>query len=285
MEDVEAFTFNGIRTLMGAAVLLPFIFVRDKITGRKMNEQQLAQRRVMDRKTLRCGLVLGLVMCVACNFQQFAFNYSTAGKIAFVTSLYMFIVPIMGLFIRKKVPALTWVCVFFGFVGLYLLCIDPNNMGDINRGDMLAFICSIFYAVHILLIERFAPDVDGVKLSCVQFTVSGTISCLLMFIFEDPQIANIVSALPSLLYAGVMSCGVAYTLQIVGQKYAEATVASLLMCMESVFGVLSGALILHEMLTGREALGCAVMFSAVVISQIGEKLAENAEKEKAQQSA
>jgi len=245
-----------------------------------MNELQLAERKMMDKKAIRSGVVLGLVLFCASNFQQFAFYYSTSGKIAFVTAFYMFFVPVFGLFLRKKIPALTWLCVFFGIVGLYFLCIDPSNIQGINRGDILCFICSMFYAVHILLVERFAPDVDGIKLSCVQFIVSGSISCLMMFIFEAPQIAAIQNAIPSLLYSGVMSCGLAYTFQIVGQKYTEATVASLIMCMESVFGVLAGAVILHEVLSGREILGCVIMFVAIIISQLAENITAKLKKAK-----
>lgn len=270
MENVEAFTFNGIRTLMGAAVLLPFILIRDKITGRSMTAEQLAARKAGNRKVIRCGLILGIVFCAAGNFQQFAFNYSTSGKIALVTALYMFFVPLIGLFIGKRVPALTWVCVVFGFIGLFFLCINPEDMGAINKGDVLAFICSILFAVHILLVEKFAPDVDGIKLSCVQFIVSGVLTCIMMFLFEHPTAAAVKSAMVPLLYSGIMSCGLAYTFQIVGQKYTESTVASLLMCMESVFGVLCAAVILKELLTGREILGCVIMFAAIIVSQLSD---------------
>ena len=270
MESVEAFTFNGIRTLMGAVVLLPFILIRDRVQGKTMTQEQLRQRKVMDKKTLRCGLILGVVLCAACNFQQFAFEYSTSGKIAFITALYMFFVPLLGLFLKKKVPLLTWICVLAGFVGLYFLSIGPGGLGSINRGDIRALICAVFYAVHILLVEKFAPDVDGIKLSFTQFAVSGVITCILMFLFETPQMSAVKSAIVPLLYSGVMSCGLAYTFQIVGQKHTEATVASLIMCMESVFAVLAGALVLHEMLSGREILGCVIMFVAIVLSQLSE---------------
>lgn len=274
MENVGAFTFSGVRTLMGVCVLLPFILIRDRITGRTMTQAQLAQRRESDKKTLKYGLILGVVFCAAQNFQQFAFNDSTSGKIAFITALYMFFVPALGSLFGKRVPLLTWICVFFGFVGLFFLCIDPKNPGAVNRGDVLAFICAILFAAHILLIEKFAADVDGVKLSCVQFAVGGTLSCILMFIFEKPSFQAVGAAIVPLLYAGVMSCGVAYTFQIIGQKYTESTVASLLMCMESVFGVLAGAVILGERLTGREIFGCAVMFAAILLSQISAARAE-----------
>lgn len=272
IEIIEAFTFNGIRTLMGAAVITPYILIRDRLSARNMSAEQLKQRKSMDKKTIRCGIALGIVLCFASNFQQFAFYYSTSGKIAFVTAFYMFFVPVFALFLRKKVPFLTWICVFFGIVGLYFLCIDPSNLGAINRGDILSFICAMFYAVHILLVEHFAPDVDGVKLSLVQFIVCGVISVVLMFLFETPVLSAIYTALPSLLYSGVMSCGLAYTFQIVGQKYTEATIASLIMCMESVFGVLAGAIILNEVLTGREIAGCVIMFAAIILSQLAEQL-------------
>ena len=268
MESVGAFTFNGIRTLMGAAVLLPFILIRDRIQAKSMTAEQVKERKAEDKKILRYGLVLGVVFCAASNFQQVAFEYSTSGKIAFITALYMFFVPLFGLVLKKKVPWLTWVCVAVGFIGLYFLCIGPAGLGGVNRGDLRALICSVFYAVHILLIEKFAPDVDGIKLSCTQFVVSGVITCILMLLFETPQMSAILSAIVPLLYSGIMSCGLAYTFQIVGQKYTEATVASLIMCMESVFAVLAGALILHEMLSGREIVGCVIMFVAIVVSEL-----------------
>lgn len=274
MEQVSAFTFNGIRTLMGAVVLLPFILIRDRRAARSFTSADFAARKLANRKVLRSGLILGVVFCAAGNFQQFAFNYSPSGKIAFVTALYMFFVPLLGLFIGKRVPIITWICVLFGFVGLYFLCVNPADLTAINKGDVLTFICSILFAVHILLIEKYAPDADGIKLSCVQFAVSGVLSCICMFIFENPQIQAIKSAIIPLLYSGIMSCGIAYTFQIMGQKYTESTVASLIMCMESVFGVLSAAVVLHEMLSGREILGCCIMFAAILVSQVAEPLTE-----------
>ena len=182
----------------------------------------------------------------------------------------MFFVPVFGLFIRKRVPFITWLCVAGGCVGMYFLCIDPSTSAEINPGDILAFICSIFFALQILAIEKFAPDVDGIKLSCIQFIVSGLISCILMFIFEEPNVGNLLNAAVPLMYSGFMSCGVAYTLQIVGQKYTEATLASLIMCLEAVFGVLCGAVLLHEILSGREIFGCIIMFISIVLSQLSE---------------
>ena len=258
MEKIQAFTFTAIRTLLGAIVLLPIICIRGSIQ----------KTEIFSKKTLTYGVILGVIFSFAQNFQQFAFYYSTAGKIAFITAFYMFFVPVFGLFLKKRIPWITWLCVIAGLVGLYFLCINSSDLSAINKGDILALICAVFYAVHILVIERFAPEVDGIQLSCVQFAVGGVISLILMFIFETPQMPNIIAAGPSLAYSGIMSCGLAYTFQIIGQKYTEATVASLLMCMESVFAVLTAAIVLHEMLSGREIVGCVIMFTAIVISQI-----------------
>lgn len=268
MESVDAFTFMGIRTLMGATVLLPFIIVRDNITKKNMTKEELAERKANDKKTIKYGIIIGIFLCIATNLQQFAFYYSTAGKIAFITAMYMFFVPLVGLFFKKKVPLSTWLCIAAGVWGLFLLCVNPSEFGKFNKGDILALICALFFCFQILLIERFAPSCDGVKLSCVQFYTSGIITAILMFIFEKPEWKAIKSAAIPLLYSGIMSCGIAYTLQVVGQKYCEATIASLAMCMESVFAVLASAILLHEKLSGREITGCAIMFAAIVTTQL-----------------
>lgn len=270
MEHVKAFTFSGIRMLMGAAVLLPFIIFRDKKAEKRMSAEQIAEQKKLNKKTIRCGLSLGIVFFIASNLQQMAFNYSTSGKIAFITAMYMFFVPLFGLFFKKRISLLTWLCVLVGFVGMYFLCIDPKNFDGINKGDLLAFGCAVVFAIHILIVEKAAPEVDGVKLSCTQFVVAGVLSCIVMFLFEAPKISEIRSALVPMLYAGVMSCGIAYTFQIIGQKYTEATVAAILMCMESVFAVLAAALFLHELLTVREIAGCVIMFAAIIFSQLSE---------------
>ena len=264
MEKIEAFTFNGIRTVLGVLVLLPIVIVRNIKNSSDRSRAEL-------KASIKYGILLGIVFCMASNFQQFAFYDSTSGKIAFITALYMFFVPILGLFLKKRVSGLTWVCVILGFIGLFFLCIDPKNIGAINKGDVMAFICSIFFAVHILMVERFAPETDGITLSCTQFAVSGLISIILMFIFESPHILDIRAAALPIMYSGFLSCGVAYTLQIIGQKYTEATIASLLMCAESVFAVITAAIVLHEMMLPRELIGCAIMFTAIILSQFSNR--------------
>ncbi len=259
MESIDAFTFTGIRTTLGMLFLLPFTLIINKGFD-------------FSRKTLRAGLILGVVFSLAQNFQQFAFYYSTSGKIAFITAFYMFFVPLFSvIFMKKKIAILTWVSIMMGLAGLFFLCIDPGDITAINFGDILALVCAVFYAVQIMLIDKYlGEDINGIQMSFMQFFVAAIISIAAMFIFEKPDLANIKTAAPSLLYSGIMSCGIAYTLQIVGQKYTSPVIASLLMCLESVFAVISAALILHEGMLPREIAGCIIMFSAIIISQLSE---------------
>lgn len=270
MENIEAFTFSGIRMLMGAAVLVPFVIFRERKAVSYLSADGKIARKKNNVRTVKNGIFLGVVLCIATNFQQFAFNYSTSGKIAFITALYMFFVPLLGLVLKKKVSALTWVCTVLGVIGLFFLCVNPNDFTSVNLGDVLSLACAFFFAVHILFVERISDSSDGLTLSCVQFTVAGIISCVLMLIFENPEAGSIKSAMLPLFYSGVMSCGIAYTLQIVGQKYTQATVASLIMCSESVFAVLAAAIILKEIPTPMEIFGCVTMFTAILLSQSGE---------------
>lgn len=262
MQSIDAFTFTGIRTALGMLFLLPFTLIINKGFDFR-------------KETLKKGLILGIVFSIAQNFQQFAFYYSTSGKIAFITAFYMFFVPLISVvFLRKKIALLTWLSIFIGLIGLFLLCINPEELTNINLGDILALICAVFYAVQIMLIDKFLEDgTSGVQLSFMQFFVAAIISVIAMFIFEQPNIADIKTAAPSLLYSGIMSCGIAYTLQIVGQKHASPVVASLLMCLESVFAVITAAIILHESMLPRELAGCLIMFGAIILSQVSETLA------------
>ena len=261
MQSIDAFTFTGIRTVLGMLFLLPFTLIINKGFD-------------FSKKTLRKGLILGIVFSIAQNFQQFAFYYSTSGKIAFVTSFYMFFVSLFSvIFMKKKIAVLTWLSILMGLVGLFFLCINPEDVTNINLGDILALICAVFYAVQIMLIDKFLEEgTSGVQLSFMEFFVAGVISVIAMFIFEQPNLTDIKTAAPSLLYSGIMSCGIAYTLQIVGQKKASPVVASLLMCLESVFAVITAAIFLHEGMLPREIIGCVVMFSAIILSQVSESL-------------
>lgn len=269
MESVDAFTFIGIRTLLGAVTLLPVILISDLVKFHKIK---------FDVKALKYGVIIGVILCIATNLQQFAFYYSTAGKIAFITASYMFFIPIVGIFLKKKIHIITWLCVLLAFVGLYFLCFPSIKTAistgefSMNKGDFLTLICAVFFTAQILLIEKFGQSCDGIKMSFVQFLTAGLISFVLMWIFETPKWSSIKEAGIPILYAGILSCGMGYTLQIIGQKYCEATLASLLMSMESVFAVLASAILIHERLTGREIAGCSIMFSAILISQISDMI-------------
>lgn len=262
IKSVDAFTFMAVRTILGTLVLLPVVLIMGG-----------GVKSLFDRKTIKAGLILGAVFAVAQNLQQFAFNYSTSGKIAFLTAFYMFFVPLLGLILGKKISLMTWVSIFMALCGLFLLCINPDDFSSINRGDILAIACGAVYAVQIMLIDKYAGEnINGIKLSFLEFFVAAVLTSVMMLIFEHPTVTGITEAAPALLYSGVMSCGIAYTLQIIGQKHASPVVASLLMCLESVFAAIAGWVLLHETLTSREILGCAVMFAAIVLSQLFESI-------------
>lgn len=201
--------------------------------------------------------------------QQIGLVYTSAGKAGFITALYILIVPILGLFIGKKVGTKTWIGVALAVVGMYLLCITSGF--SIAFGDLMVLLCAFVFSLHMLAVDYFSPKVDGVKLSCIQFFVCGILSAIPMMIFEQPQMGQIMDAWLPIAYAGILSSGVAYTLQIISQKHLNPTVASLLMSLESVFAVLTGWLILHEKLTLREFLGCVLVFVAIILAQLPEK--------------
>ncbi len=271
---VEAFTYNGIRMLMGTAVLLPLIFIL-QVKKRKSDTRTKQEKKKDAFIQARSGIICGILLFCASNLQQFAFYYmpddeGAAGKIGFITALYMLLVPIFGLFLKQKQRLLVWFAVVLGCVGAYLLCVDSVSM-TLGLGEFLTLGCAVFFAFHILYIDSVSSKVDGVILSCTQFFVVGVLSVICMFIFETPNIANIKSAMVPMLYSGVMSSGVAYTLQIIGQKHTKPAVASLLMCLESVFAVLAGWLILGDSLELREYIGCAIMFVAIILTNIPER--------------
>ena len=268
MDYVGPFTFNGCRFLLGGLVLTPFAFLREKkyqkskIYKNMAEEEQKKHRRV----TLLGGLCCGVAICIASSFQQAGMLYTSVGKAGFITALYIVMVPVMGIFMKKKVPAIVWMGVVLAAVGFYFLCITESF--SINYGDVLLFLCAICFTFHILIIDYFAPKADGVALSCIQFWFSGIVCMSIALFKETPNISAIFAAVVPILYAGVMSCGVAYTLQILGQKHMKPAIASLILSLESVISVLAGWVILKEVLTGRQLLGCALVFSAVILAQI-----------------
>lgn len=269
-EAVGCFTFNGVRSLIGALVLIPVIFFLDGQKKKELGEEKLLEQRG-DKKTLISGgICCGLMLCIASNFQQFGLSFTTVGKAGFITAMYILIVPILGLFMKKKVGPKVWLGVVLATIGLYMLCMTSESI-SLSKGDFLVLICAGFFSLHILIIDYFSPKCDGVRMSCIQFLVCGIISIVIAFIFEKPSMNAILSGWLPILYAGVLSCGVAYTLQIVGQKNMDPTVASLILSLESVFSVLAGWIILDQTLSRRELFGCVLMFLAIILAQLPQK--------------
>lgn len=266
MDYVGGLTFGGIRTFIGGMVLIPVIL----ITNRGKEPLFSRERREENKALLIGGICCGTALFVASTLQQFGVAFTTAGKAGFITTLYVAFVPIISVLLRKKVRNIMWLCVLLGCVGMYLLSVTPGEF-SISFGDTLVLCCALGFAIHIMVISHFSPKMDGVKLSCIQFLFAGLLGIIGMFIFEEPNIQNILDCTIPLLYAGVLSCGIGYTLQIVAQKHAEPTVASLIMSLESVFAVVFGGILLHESLNIREIIGCIIIFAAVIISNIPEK--------------
>lgn len=266
MDYVEPFTYNAVRTLLGGVVLLPVIALFDRLKPVSQRPSAEAKKEI-NRNSIKGGIVCGVVLCVASCFQQYGISMTTAGKAGFITALYIVIVPLMGVFIHKKIPKIIWLCVAIAVAGFYLLCVKEGF--SVSTGDLLVLCCAVFFSVHIMVIDKFgAGNVDGVRMSCTQFLVAGSLMLIPMFLFETPTLANLWAAKGTILYTGVMSCGVAYTLQILGQRDTDPTVATLLMSLESVFAALSGWAILHESLSAKELCGCILVFAAVILAQI-----------------
>lgn len=261
VETVGPMTFIGLRTLLGSIVLVPVIFVMDK-------SKPYDKVMPFSNKTLLSGgLACGIFLCIASTLQTFGMKYIDAGKSGFLTSLYMIFVPIIGVFMGKKLSFKTVISVFLALIGMYLLCMR-NGFSSIGIGDILVLLCAVFFSFHIMVIDHFSPKVDGVKLSCLQFFVAGAVASIGMLIIEKPTLNDIIISILPIAYSGIMSCGVAYTLQIIGQKYAEPTIATLIMSLESVFAALSGWLFLNEIMTTREFFGCLIVFIAVIYIQL-----------------
>lgn len=256
MDYVEPFTFTFARSIIGGVVLLPCILLLGKW-----------KKGFATKTEWIGGICCGIALCVASNFQQFGITYTTVGKAGFITALYVVIVPILGLFMKKRVPLLIWGCVVLSVAGLYLLCM-PAGAFKLSFGDLLVLVCALLFSVHILVIDYFSPKGDGVVISCIQFFVCGILSGVPMLLIENPTWGNIMDAKWSILYAGVLSSGVAYTLQVVAQKNVNPTVASLILCLESVVAVLAGWIVLGQDMSSREILGCALMFVAIVLAQL-----------------
>ena len=268
MDYVGPFTFNGSRFLIGGVVLTPFAIVRKRKYEKSeaFLNMPVKEQRKQQKTTLIGGLCCGIALCIASSFQQAGMQYTSVGKAGFITALYIVLVPVVGIFMKKKVAPVVWCGVILAAIGCYFLCITESF--SINYGDLLVFACAVCFTFHILIIDYFAPKADGVALSCIQFWFSGLVCMIIALLREAPEITAILQAAIPILYAGVMSCGVAYTLQIIGQKNMKPAIASLILSLESVISVLAGWVLLQEVLTKRQLWGCILVFAAVILAQI-----------------
>lgn len=281
MDYIGPFTFICLRSVIGGLFLIPVIIVLDGIRKKSQNEsadvvnsenilhietEEKQRLSWKNKQLIEGGIVCGIFLFFANCFQQTGIQYTTVGKAGFITTFYIIIVPLIGLFFKKYCGILTWIGVVVALAGLYFLCITQKL--TIQRGDALILCCSVLYAGQILAIDHYNPFVDGVKMSCIQFLAGGILGAVFMLLFENPSLAMILSAAGPILYTGIMSTGVGYTLQIVGQKGLNPTVAALILSLESVFSALSGYAFLHQVLTTRELIGCVLMFIAIVLAQL-----------------
>lgn len=254
-DNLSTFTFYSFRSYF--SVITMFIL--------------LAFKKDKDIKgniySIKLGLIGGLITCAAYLFQQESLKYTTAANSSFITSIYVALVPALAIFLGKKTNIKTWVCVALEFVGLYLLCIKGDF--SINKGDLMAMICSILFAIHILLIDNGANKLDSIIFCTTQYVVCAIVTTILMFIFDRPiNIEGVKASLIPLIYTGCLSSAVCITLQVEAQKHMNPTLASLILCLEGVFGAIGGWLILGQTLSTKEFFGCAIIFVAIIISQI-----------------
>lgn len=264
-DAVGPFAFNAARSTLAFIALGLGLFIFNAVKSKRAPKAASAAP-VLTKQALLGGLCTGTVLFIASNLQQAGLSDTVSGKAGFITALYVVLVPVFGLFFKKKTPATVWLGVLLAAAGLYLLCIKGDF--SIGGGDILLLLCAVFFAFHILTIDHFTVSVDPVLLSCLQFGTAATLSWIFSFIFESPTIAQLMSRILPILYVGLLSSAGAYTLQMVAQKYAEPVTLTLLLSLESVFSVLSGALLLGERLSPRELLGCVVMFIAVLLAEI-----------------
>ena len=264
---IPPMTFNALRGLIASITLFVIYIVYKKARVRVGTPEKINKRKLI-WGSVSCGIFLSL----ATNMQQLGMGGTSAGKAGFITALYIVIVPILGLFLKKRCGLKVWISVLIATVGLYFLCMTEKL--TISPSDFYVLVCAVFFSVHILVIDAFTKDVPGILLSLGQFIVVTLISGLGMIFFESPTADGIIKCILPTLYVGVFSSGVAYTLQIISMKGANPTTVSLLLSLESVFSVLGGAVILNEVLSGREYVGCVLMFVAVILSQLPEKIKE-----------
>lgn len=268
-EHVGAFTFNAARSAIATISIYIVVIIMRKVRKHNSISASPAKDSGYKKKLIIGGVCCGIALSIASNLQQFGLSDTSAGKAGFITALYIVLVPIFGFFMHKRAPLSVWISVIIATIGLYLLCVKENF--TISKGDIYVIMCAVGFTAHILIIDYFTRYVDSVELSCVQFAVTTVISAACAFIFETPNISGLSQCVLPLLYCGIFSSAIAYTLQIIAQKDANPTIVSILLSLESVFATISGAIILHEKMSMPEYIGCILMFSAVLIAQLPQK--------------
>ena len=262
MGSIGPFLYSALRMLIGSVTLCVMLLVNDKLHG-KVSVDKTSQP---DKTLYIGGIVTGILMFFAANLQQIGLVYTNAGKTAFITALYMLLVPIIGILLKHKTNINNWIGAVIGAVGLYFLCVTTQF--TVTTGDVIVFIGSFCWAAHILAVNHFAPKVDVIRLMCIQFIVSGIMSLAAAVFTEEIILADILSCVPGLLYTGIVSTALASALQGIGQKYAHPTTASILLSTESLFATICGLIFLNEVMNGRELIGCILMLLAVILSQL-----------------
>jgi len=293
MEYIGPCTFAFSRFLIGGVVLIPVIYVMDG--NRKKNavqntyidervkkimesDEMISEKMILEKAkkeqhklTLAAGICCGMALSTASLAQQYGIMYTSVGKAGFITTLYIIIVPFLGLFVRKKIPFKVWISAAIAVFGLYMICMSESF--SLSKGDSLVLLCAFLFSIQILLVDFFSPKADPVKISCIQFFTCAVICGTAAFIFENPTWADLLAAAGPILYAGVLSSGVAYTLQVVAQRNTDPTVASLIMSLESVIATLAGWVLLGQHLSIKELFGCALVFTAIILTQLPDKKA------------
>lgn len=259
MDHVQPYTFVFLRSTITCLVLCASLPMLSRLNGGS------GEKNASNRRHFAVGILCGLFLVLATILQQVGLVTTTTAKSGFITALYIVIVPILGVFLRRKPPATIWVGVLISLLGLYFLCMKGDSL-SVNIGDLFTLGAAVVFAVHIVLIDRFGGALNSVKLSTIQFGTAAAAACAVMLMYETPTLSGILACLKDILFVAVFSGAVGYTLQIVGQKYTDPTLASLIMCLESVFAAIGGWIILGEVLSGRELLGCALMLSASVLA-------------------
>lgn len=271
MNHIGPFAFTFARSIIGGLFLLAVIPFLDRLAAVRNHGKKPVENPWKNPKVWSGGIVCGIVLFVSESLQQFGLLYTTVGKAGFLTCLYIVIVPVAGLFFGRKTTLLVWIAVVLSCIGLYFLCMLPGEF-SLGLGDALVLACAVSYTVHILVIDHYTMFVDGVRMSCIQFFAGSLLGFVLMLVFDMPSPDQFMAAAPAFLYAGICSNGIAYTLQIVGQRGVNPTVASLILSLESVVSVIAGWLILSQTMSGRELLGCTLMLGAVILAQLPRSL-------------